>query len=308
MNTKSTKKVILSLGEGNTPLIRLANLESKLDWKDEIWAKCEFLNPTGSFKDRGSIVEVSQSIKLGKKGVVCASTGNMAASLAAYSAKAGIQCVVTVPKSTSRGKLKQAQICDAEIVEVNGNYDDCVKKAKRYSEENNFLLCGDYELRRLGQSTVGIELAQSGIELDAFIVPVGNGTLGCAISQGFAMYGKFPAFIGVQGKGADPIYQAWTSNSTMIRIIVPKTIASAMNVGNPLDGNITLDWIEKTNGQIFSIADGEIQTAQYLLAKEEGLFVEKSAAATVSVLEKITTKELTVVLILSGNGLKESYE
>ena len=131
-------------GVGNTPLVRLYNLEKALKWEGQIWAKNEFLNPTGSFKDRGSITEIKAAITQGKKGVVCASTGNMAASLSSYAAKNKMLCVVVVPKNTPEGKLKQARICGAKIISIDGTYDDCVDKAKEYALENNFLLCGDY--------------------------------------------------------------------------------------------------------------------------------------------------------------------
>jgi len=291
---------------GNTPLVRLYNLEKELNWKGQLWAKNEFLNPTGSFKDRGSITEINAAIAGKKKGVVCASTGNMAASLSSFAAKNNISCTVIVPKNTPDGKIKQARICGATILTVKGSYDDCVEKAKTYSIENNFLLCGDYELRRIGQTTVGIELAKCGIDFDAFIAPIGNGTLGSAIAQGFAMYGKFPKFIGVQGKGADPIYQAWKNRSKIISpILNPDTTASAMNVGNPLDGLLTLDLIAKTDGQMFVVSDLEIKKDQSFIAKNEGLYIEKSAAATVSVIKKIIDRTLTIVLIFTGNGLKE---
>src|SRR3990167_3408265 len=186
----------------NTPLIRLTRLESKINWQGQIWAKCEFQNLTGSFKDRGSLVEVNQALKLKKKGIVCASTGNMAASLSAIAAKNNLRCVVFAPKETPPAKLFQATICGATIKKINGNYDRCVNQAKNFAKQNDYLLCGDYLLRRLGQSTIGIELANSPINFDSFIVPVGNGTVGCAIAEGFAIYGKFPQLLGVQGKNA----------------------------------------------------------------------------------------------------------
>lgn len=297
----------LSLGEGNTPLIRLFNLEKQLSWRGELWAKCEYQNPTGSFKDRGSLVEIAQAIKLNKSGVVCASTGNMAASLAAYAARAGLACVVIIPKSTPIGKLKQASICGTKLIKVNGTYDDCVIEAKIFAKEKNLLLCGDYKLRRLGQSILGEELAGSRINFDALIVPVGNGTLGVAICEGFAKFNKFPKFIGVQGQGADPIFRAWQQPSSIIRIIEqPQTVASAMNVGNPLDGELTLSWVNKTNGELYSVSDKEILSAQKILGQTEGIFVETAAAATLAGLLKLKESLINVVLVLTGSGLKEN--
>jgi threonine synthase len=291
---------------GNTPLVRLTNLETYLVWKGSLWAKCEFLNPTGSFKDRGTITELSFAKKSKKRGVVCASTGNMAASLSLLSSLYDLKCTVIIPKKTSESKLKQTRIGCAEIVELSGSYDDCVLEAENYSKDNNYFLCGDYELRLIGQSTIGIELALSDdVDFDAFIVPVGNGTVGCAIAQGFAVYGKFPKFIGVQGRGADPIYTAWKKSGLIKPIDKPATIASAMNVGNPLDGNLTLEWLKRTNGIMMSVSDEKIVEAKKLLAKTEGLFVEFSAAATVAGLINYKNNNENIVLILTGNGLKE---
>lgn len=300
------QKNSITLGEGNTPLIRLFSLEKKLEWRGQIWAKAEYQNPTGSFKDRGSIVEIEEAIVQKKSGVVCASTGNMAASLAAYAARAKLSCMVVVPDKTPEGKLRQAIICGAKLVKVSGVYDDCVAKAKHVAVKNNLLLCGDYELRRISQRTISTELSKSKIRFDAFVIPVGNGTVGCAVAEGFAQNTLSPAFIGVQGCGADPIYQAWKIKASIKQMANPTTVASAMNVGNPLDGNLTLEWIQKTKGALYSVTNEEIVTAQKLLAETEGIFVEKAAAATVAAMKKINNKTLTIVLILTGSGLKES--
>jgi len=297
----------ISLGEGNTPLIRLFNLEKLFDWQGQIWVKAEFQNPTGSFKDRGSVVEIKDALKQKKSGVICASTGNMAASLSAYAAKAKLNCLVVVPENTPEKKLKQATICGAKLIKVEGNYDICVKRAKEIAEKENLLLCGDYTLRRFGQRTIGKELAQSKINFDAFIVPIGNGTLGCAIIEGFVENEKYPQFIGIQGLDSDPIYKAWTNKKKIVPIKNPQTIASAMKVGDPLDGELTLDWIKKTEGTVFSASDNEIIDTQKLLAKQEGIFVEKSSSATLIPLnQNKLNKNLKIVLILTGNGLKDN--
>ena len=297
----------LSLGEGNTPLIRLANIERLLNWQGEIWAKAEYQNPTGSFKDRGSIIEISEALKQNKKGLICASTGNMAVSLSVYAARSKLRSFVIVPENTPENKLKQAMVCGAKLIKVYGNYDECVQKAKKMALKENLLLCVDYELRRMGQRSLGRELADSGIDFDAFIVPVGNGTLGCGIIEGFVEKNMWPKFIGVQGKGSDPLTEAWKNNFLAYQPIkTPKTIASAMKVGDPLDGKLTLSWVYETQGMMVSVSDKEILKSQKILAQEEGLFVETSAAATVAALikNKVDTK-LKVVLILTGSGLKE---
>ncbi|PIX68946.1 threonine synthase, partial [Candidatus Roizmanbacteria bacterium CG_4_10_14_3_um_filter_39_13] len=132
----NTNKLI-SLGEGNTPIIRLNSIEKLINWKGELWAKAEYQNPTGSFKDRGSVFEIAAAIKQRKKGVVCASTGNMAASLSAYAARSNLACFVVVPVFTPENKLNQALVSGAKLVKIEGNYDDCVIKAKKISDENN---------------------------------------------------------------------------------------------------------------------------------------------------------------------------
>jgi len=306
---KSIIKTI-SLGEENTPLIRLTNIERRLNWQGQIWAKAEYQNPTGSFKDRGSVLEINSALKQKKKGIVCASTGNMAASLSAYAAKTNLKCFVVIPKNTPSGKLRQAIICGAKLIKITGDYDDCVYEAKKIAKMEKFLLCGDYELRRIGQQSVGHELANSGILFDAFIVPVGNGTLGCAITKGFAEKNQYPKFIGIQGKGADPISIAWKNNKLIVTIDKPQTIASAIKVGNPLDGNLTLSLISKTDGMIFSVFDKEILKAQKILTRSEGVYVETSAASTLAGLIRIKNKisKLKIVLILTGSGLKEGGE
>ncbi len=305
MNDQSETIKQLNLGQGNTPLIRLYNLEKKLSWKGQLWAKCEYQNPTGSFKDRGSVAEILKALKENKKGIVCASTGNMAASLSAYAARASLRCIVVLPKGTPNSKLQQAIITGAKLVAINGNYDSCVGKAEELAKEKNYLLCGDYETRRIGQRMIGEELAQSKVKIDGFICPVGNGTVGCAISEGFATYKKYPTFIGVQGKGADPLVQAFNKTlSPFTPIRNPQTVASAMNVGNPLDGEITLYWIRKTKGQMISVTDKEILSAQKYLATTEGIFVEPAAAATIVALFKLSQRTTNLVVILTGHGLK----
>ncbi len=297
------------MGEGNTPLFRLSRLERALNWQGELWAKAEYLNPTGSFKDRGSVFEVNEALKQGKKGVVCASTGNMAASLAAYAARVLLTCVVVIPKGTPDTKLKQALICGAQLIKIEGSYDMCVDVAKDLASKENLLLCGDYELRRIGQRSIGVELAKSPTTLDAFVCPVGNGTVGCAVIEGFESQAQLPKFIGIQGTGADPLTQAWRDNTAIKPIPSPQTIASAMNVGNPLDGKLTLDWITKSNGAMLSVTNEEIRSAQKLIAQKEGIFVESAAAATVAgLISYIKVKNINskIVLILTGNGLKEN--
>ncbi len=292
------------LGEGQTPLIALPRISRMIG--AELWAKCEFVNPTGSFKDRGSIVEIVKTQELGKRGVVCASTGNMAASLAAYAARAGITCVVVVPAATPASKLRQATACGARLVSVAGTYDDCVERAQQVAEQDNLFLCGDYVLRREGQKTIGWELAGKGF--DGFVVPVGNGTVGIAIVQGLAEAGDDSvSFIGAQPASVNPIEKAWKSSRQIAPLSNTKTIASACNVGNPLDGNLTLQRVRKTSGFMLCVTEDQIVQAQELLALKEGLFVESAAAVGLAAVikDRDSFKGRKLVLILTGSGLKE---
>jgi len=274
------KELVKTMGEGTTPLIRLEKLSNQLNCN--LWAKCESSNPTGSFKDRGSVVEIEKALELGKNGVVCASTGNMAASLSAYAARNNLKCKVVVPTQTPESKLQQAIACGAILIKVDGTYDDCVGVAQSIADEENFFLCGDYLLRRQGQKSIGWELVNN--NFDSFVVPVGNGNVGVAIAQGL----EGVRFIGVKAKNK-------------------KTIASAIKVKNPLDKYLILEWVKKTNGSLIAVTDEEIIEAQKILAKEEGLYVESAAAATLAGLLKIKEKirGQKIVLILTGSGLKE---
>lgn len=276
----------LSMGEGNTPLIRLSKLEKLFKWNGIIYGKAEYQNPTGSFKDRGSIAEITQAIERKKKGVVCASTGNMAASLSAYARRAGILCTVVIPDKTPINKIKQASICGAEFIRMNGAYDECVEVAKKIALDRDYLLCGDYETRRVGQRSIGREIAESKIKFDAFICPVGNGTVGCAIAEGLLEKNQQVSFIGVKGRRL-------------------QKAGSAMNVSNPLDSNLTTALITKTKGAFIAVTESELFEGQELLAKTEGIFVETSSASTVVALKKIRRNFKNIVLILTGSGLKE---
>jgi len=274
------QKFVKTMGEGNTPLIRLEKLSNQLNC--DLWAKCEYQNPTGSFKDRGSVVEIEKALELGKNGIVCASTGNMAASLSAYAARNNLRCKVVVPTQTPKSKLQQAVACGAILIKVDGAYDDCVDVAQSIADKENFFLCGDYLLRRQGQKSIGEELV--GKEFDSFVVPIGNGNVGVAIAQGL----RGVRFIGVKAKNK-------------------KTIASAIRVMNPLDECLISTWVQKTNGLLISVTDLNILEAQKILATEEGLCVENAAAATLAGLFKIKEKirGQKIVLILTGSGLKD---
>ena len=301
-----TTRFVENIGEGNTPLIPLPVLSQT--YGCELWAKCEMQNPTGSFKDRGSVIEIAKALELGKSGVVCASTGNMAASLSAYAARAGFRCIAVIPAKTPVSKLQQATAYGAKLVEVPGTYDECVLVAKDIAQQKAYFLCGDYLLRREGQKTLGGELVRS--NFDAFIIPVGNGNIGLAVARGISELAKkkdLPGFIGVQATFVNPIEKAWATNTEVIPVKNITTVASACNVSSPLDGKLTLDVIRKTRGCVVSATDEEILKAQDFLAKKEGLYVEATAAATLAGFINIQKqfKNKKIVLILTGSGLKE---
>lgn len=294
------------LGEGQTPLIRLSSLSRELGM--ELWGKCEFMNPTGSFKDRGSMVEVAKALELKKDGVVCASTGNMAASLAAYAARFNLTCTVVVPAATPSSKLQQAVACGARLVTIAGTYDDCVGRAKSLATKDNLFLCGDYVLRREGQKSIGWELAGQGF--DGFVVPVGNGTVGVAIAQGLAEAGDNVRFIGVQPASVNPIEGAWKKDEAIQPLRGTTTIASACNVGNPLDGNLTLAWVRKTAGRMEVANEDQIRRAQRLFACTEGIFVESAAAVGLAGIaaNRNQYKGQKLAVILTGTGLKDNQQ
>lgn len=264
---------------GNTRVVSLNKGSKRLGYN--VLVKLEFENPTGSFKDRGSVVEIAEAKRLGKRGVVCASTGNMAISLSYLARREGLLSVVVVPAKTPPAKLTKIESFGGNIVPIYGTYDDCVGIAEGRARTDNLLLCGDYELRRIGQRSVGAEL--SGLDLDAIIVPYGNGTLLAAIAEGLdGTDARMPAIIAA-------------------RPITPNTIASACNVSSPLDGALAEAWVQKTNGCFVDVTDDEIRVAEARL-RDDGLDVEFSAATTLAALEKSDLGAKTVLLILTGNN------
>lgn len=267
---------------GNTPLVKLERVSKELC--ADVWAKCEFENPTGSFKDRGSVAEVREALRLNKSSVVCASTGNMAISLSFYARAHGLATTVVVPGNTPQPKLQKVADSGARILRVGGNYDQCVGVAEEIARNENTLLCGDYELRRTGQRSVGSELVDSGA--DAIVVPYGNGTLLVAIAEG------------LYKGGCKPMPQLIAA-----RPVTANTIASACAVRVPLDGMLADTWIAKSGGCYIDVTDDEIKDAEARLC-DEGYDVEYSAATSLAALGKIKNKfkSKKVVLILTGNN------
>jgi threonine synthase len=327
------EKNIVSLSEGWTSLVECRNLAQILGLKD-LYVKFEGLNPTGSFKDRGMTVGVSKAIEQGYKSTMCASTGNTSASLSAYSSRAGIRCIVLVPKGKiALGKIAQAIAYGAEIYQVEGNFDDSLKVASEICEKDNrILLLNSLNPFRLeGQKTTAFEIAEQLGTIPGYVVlPVGNGGNISAIWKGFKelhedgveeIVGKhssdsLPKMVGVQAEGSAPIARAFRAGRKDIDpVLNPHTEASAINIGSPVSWMKSLAAIYDSGGSSDYVSDEEIFAAQKLLASKEGLFVEPASAAPIAYLWKLAKsgksevyeemKDSSVVSICTGNGLKD---
>jgi len=298
----------ISMNEGGTPLIK-----SKLF--DNVWFKLEATNPTGSFKDRGSTVEVTKAMELGVKKVCCASTGNMGASVAAYCARADIECKIFLPESTASNKVKQIMSYGTDIVRVRGDYVEALKQCEEFAKKSHWYLMGDYTYRGEGEKSVGFEIADqmNWIVPNYVLAPMGNGTLIYAMWDAFQelqtmrLTDKLPRMIGFQSEGCSPIVNAYKKNLKSVEPANnPKTIATAIECGDPLDGKKALLALRNSEGFAESLTDNEILEAQKLLAREEGLFVESSGAVSVAgylrVRKKLGGK---IVCVLTGHGLKD---
>lgn len=295
------------MGEGNTPLV-----PSIFDGKTSF--KLEFANPTGSFKDRGSTVEVSFARQGKYDEVICASTGNMGASIAAYAARAGIKATICLPENVPLHKISQIQAYGARLVKVKGDYNQALKKTWALaSHKKNAMLTGDYPLRMEGQKTLAYELVDQcrGKIPRQIIVPIGNGTLITALFAGFRemkerkTIPEMPRLIGVQAAACAPLYHAWKKKTLRFDPISrPKTMAGAIACGNPIYGQEALMSVNASGGTIFTVSEARLKQAKVQLAEREGLYSEYSGAATYAVLNDHPWKGKTIV-ILGGHGLKE---
>ena len=306
----------VSLEEGATPLIKSRRLGEQLGV--ELYFKLESENPTGAFKDRGSAVELTIAREFGAKAISVASTGNMAASCSCYAAAAKIPCFVFVPEDTPISKLAQAIAYGGRIVQVKGSYNDAARLAEEVAAELGFYLAGDYAFRVEGQKTAAFEVVDQLFfqTPDAVICPIGCGTNLTAYGKGFEEYralgfiDRVPELIGVQAEGAASLVKAFQENKKVVEPF-PKvnTIASAIAISYPLDGQKALEAIYQTNGKALATSDREMLEAQYLLSKEEGIFVEASCASSLAALKKLVEngeyKGKRVVCVLTGAGLKD---
>ena len=306
----SAKTPIVSLREGGTPLIYACNLSELLG--NNVWIKYEGLNPTGSFKDRGMTMAISKAAEDGAKAVICASTGNTSASAAAYATKAGMICAVLIPAGKiATGKLAQAVIHGAQILQVNGNFDDCLTLARDLSDNYPVALVNSVNPFRIeGQKTAAFEVVDLlGDAPDIHALPVGNAGNITAYWKGYREYRKdgiskkLPQMWGFQAAGAAPLVKGKP-------VLKPETIATAIRIGNPASWDQAIEARDKSGGVIDSVTDKEILAAYALVAGKEGVFVEPSSAAGIAGLIKYKKagklpKGKKIVITVTGHGLKD---
>ncbi len=317
----TNKTPVVTLQEGNTPLIPAESLSSMLGKGFEVFLKYEGLNPTGSFKDRGMTMAVSKAVEAGSKAVMCASTGNTSASAAAFAARSGIRCIVLIPKGAiALGKLAQALIHGAQVIAIDGNFDDALDIVKQVTDNNPITLVNSLNPFRIeGQKTGAFEICDTLDDAPDFqCMPVGNAGNITAYWKGYKEYkdkGKsknLPSMCGFQAAGSAPIvYGSPIKN--------PETIATAIRIGNPASWKQAEAARDESGGLIDMVTDDEILKAYQLLADREGVFVEPASAASVAGLIKLNEqcyfleqrrqkpgrKNTRVVCILTGHGLKD---
>jgi threonine synthase len=312
---------LVSLNEGGTGFHLCERLAKQLGL-GQLYVKNEGENPTGSFKDRGMTVGVTKAVELGVQSVICASTGNTSASLAAYAAKAGLQCAVLIPSGKiAYGKLSQAMIYGAKVIQVRGNFDQALDAVLKISEKHRsiYLLNSINPFRIEGQKSLGYEICdQLNQEApDRIIVPVGNAGNISAIWKGFSEFHELglvkslPKMTGIQAAGAAPIAQAIKNGSdTIVPVAAPETVATAIRIGAPVSWKKAMNAIRDSHGTAETVTDEEILSAQKLLARVEGLFVEPASASSIAGLIKLVKsgvidRDERVVCVTTGHGLKD---
>lgn len=307
------KTPVVTLHEGNTPLVRADRLRDAHVRGVELFLKYEGANPTGSFKDRGMTVALSKALEEGATAVICASTGNTSASAAAYAARAGCRAIVVVPKGkVALGKLSQAIIHGASLIQLEGNFDKALEIVKEVAEKFPVAWVNSVNPFRIeGQKTAAFELCdQLEGNPDVVFIPVGNGGNISAYWKGFREYQKagrvdrLPRMIGWQAEGAAPLVRGRVVEN-------PETVASAIRIGNPANWKPALAAIEESQGEIGTISDAEILNAYQQVAQLEGIFCEPASAAAVAGLFKYhragkIPRGARVVCILTGHGLKDA--
>ncbi len=301
---------VISLSEGNTPLIYSCHLSDLTGFK--VYLKYEGLNPTGSFKDRGMTMAITKAVESGAKSVICASTGNTSASMAAYSARAGISSYLLVPDGyVALGKIAQAMIHGSKIIKIKGNFDKALSLVIEISEKYPIALVNSVNPYRIeGQKSGAFEVCeQLGFNPDALCIPVGNAGNITAYWKGFNEFKangkieKLPKMVGFQAEGSAPIVRGH-------KIDNPETIATAIRIGNPASWKNATNALNESDGYINMVSDEEILKAYNILAKKEGVFCEPASASSVAGLmkfhDKLNLKKAdTVVCVLTGHGLKD---
>lgn len=312
---------IVSLSEGGTPLVQAYNLSNSISRRVDVWLKLEGLNPTGSFKDRGMTLAVSKAVEEGYSCIICASTGNTSAAAAAYAARAGINCAVIIPAGNiALGKLSQAMIHGAKVIQIEGNFDQALNLVRSIAESHPIALVNSVNPYRLqGQKTAAFEIVDDfgGEAPDFHVLPVGNAGNITAYWMGYKEYHQqgrcdtLPRMLGFQAAGAAPIVLDHPVED-------PQTIATAIRIGNPASWEGAVNARDESKGVIGMVTDREIKRAYSMLASMEGIFVEPASAAGVAGLLKLheggyfdrapdnpSRDRHRIVCVLTGHGLKD---
>lgn len=303
------KTPMLTLNEGNTPLIHLEKLSEKLGV--DLYVKTEGANPTGSFKDRGMVMAVAKAVEEGSTTIMCASTGNTSAAASAYAARAGLRSIVVIPNGKiAFGKLAQAVMYGAEIFAIEGNFDDALKMVREICEELPITLVNSVNPYRIeGQKTAAFEICeQLGKAPDYLAIPVGNAGNITAYWKGFKEFNErhqtgLPKMHGFEAEGAAAIVKNQVIEN-------PETVATAIRIGNPASWEFAVNAANESGGKIDMVTDEEILDAYQLIARTEGVFAEPASSASIAgVMKDVNSGKIpkgsTVVAVLTGNGLKD---
>ncbi len=306
----SDRTPVITLLEGNTPLIPVPYIAEQIGRQVKVFVKYDGLNPTGSFKDRGMTMAISKAKEAGAEAVICASTGNTSAAAAAYARRARMRAFVIIPDGyVALGKLAQALVYGAEVIPIQGNFDDALKIVRQMSESYPVTLVNSVNPYRLeGQKTAAFEVVDTlGNSPDWLCIPVGNAGNISAYWMGFCQYhqigkcDRLPKMMGFQAAGASPIVKGEPVSN-------PDTIATAIRIGNPANWQKATAAAESSRGEFNAVSDTEILAAYRMLAANEGIFCEPASAASVAGLLKVKERVptgATVVCVLTGNGLKD---
>lgn len=306
----TAKTPLLTLHEGNTPLVRADRLSERLGI--DLYFKFEGMNPTGSFKDRGMVMAVAKAMEEGSRTIMCASTGNTSAAAAAYAARGGLSCIVLIPNGNiALGKLAQAFAYGAKVIAIDGNFDRALEIVRDITSKHPITLVNSVNPYRIeGQKTAAFEIVDAlGRAPDILAIPVGNAGNISAYWKGFKEYhsagrsANLPKMIGFQAEGASPLVSGEPFPN-------PETVATAIRIGNPASWRTAVDAKTESGGGIYSVTDEEILHAYQTIAATEGIFAEPASAASIAGIMKqhregTLPKEATVVCVLTGHGLKD---